>query len=82
MTVKNIAEKIYDIKRLIMCLEYLTMKLEELEGATKSEKEDIKNDIEEYIVGLDLDNSTLRWIKEINTKWVKGEKLMNGEDNE
>ena len=71
--IKNVSEKIYDIKRLIMCLEYLTMKLEEWEDANKKEREEIENEIEEYIVGLDLDNSTLIWIKEINTKWVKGE---------
>ena len=41
---------------------------------TKSEKKDIINDIEDYIVGLDLDNSTIIWIKELNTKYIKGEK--------
>ena len=70
--IKNIDEKIYDIKRLIMCLEYLVMKLEELEDATKNEKQDIINDIEDYISNLDLDNSTIIWIKELNTKYIKG----------
>ena len=74
---KNLNEKIYDIKQLIMCLEYLAMKLEELEGAKeagdKEEIEDIEDDIKQYIVGLDLDNRTLIWLKNINTKWVKGE---------
>ena len=75
--IKNLDEKIDDIKRIIMCLEYLTLKLEELEDARKMrDKEAIKEifeDIEEYIVGLDLNNATLLWIKEVNTKWVKGE---------
>ena len=74
---KNLDEKIYDIKQLIMCLEYLTMKLEELEDAKevgdKEEIKDIEDDIKQYIVGLDLDNRTLIWLKNINTKWVKGE---------
>ena len=72
---KNLDEKIYDIKQLIMCLEYLTMKLEELEDAKevgdKEEIKDIEDDIKQYIVGLDLDNRTLIWLKNINTKWLK-----------
>ena len=74
---KNLDEKIDDIKDLIMCLEYLTMKLEELEDAKENgDKEaikDIEEEILEYIVALDLDNRTLIWLKNINTKWVKGE---------
>ena len=72
---KNLDEKIYDIKQLIMCLEYLTMKLEELEDAKevgdKEEIKDIEDDIKQYIVGLDLNNRTLIWLKNINTKWLK-----------
>ena len=75
--IKNLDEKIYDIKNIIMCLEYLTIKLEELEDAKENgaqeEIEAIEDDIKEYIVGLDLENRTLIWLKNINTKWVKRE---------
>ena len=74
---KNLDEKIADIKCLIICLEDLTVKLEELEDAIengdKEEIREIEEEIKEYIVGLDLDNRTLIWLKNINTKWVKGE---------
>ena len=74
---KNLDEKIYDIKNIAMCLEYLIMKLEELEDAKeygdKEEIKNIENEIIEYIISLDLENRTLVWLKNINTKWVKGE---------
>ena len=74
---KNLDEKIHNIKELIMCLEYLTMKLEELEDVKeigdKEEIKDMEDEIIQYIVDLDLDNRTFIWLKNINTKWFKGE---------